>query len=74
MNIGERIRACYQHSVIKHLNGERMKNASLCKRFGIGPQKSPAQATKVINASLEAGLIKPAEQGRPRAGYAPWWS
>ncbi|PWK46855.1 ATP-binding protein [Pleionea mediterranea] len=74
MSIDERIRACYQHAVIKYLSGERMKNASLCERFGIDPQKSPAQATKVINAALDANLIKPAEQDRPRAGYAPWWT
>lgn len=29
----ERIRACYQHAVIRHLSGERMKNASLCERL-----------------------------------------
>lgn len=35
MTIDERVRACYQHAVIKYLSGERMKNASLCERFGI---------------------------------------
>lgn len=74
MSIDDRVRACYQHAVIKHLSGGKLKNISLCERFGIDPHKSPAQATKVINATLKANLIKPAEQDRPRAGYSPWWA
>jgi len=50
MTIEERIRACDQHAVMKHLSGERMKNASLCERLGID-SKNAAQATKVINAA-----------------------
>lgn len=72
MTIDERVRACYQHAVIKHLSGERMKNASLCERFGI-EAKNAAQATKVINAALDANLIKPADTEHPRAGYIPIW-
>ncbi len=50
MTVNERVTACYQHAVIKYLGGERMKNASLCKRFGIESQNA-AQATKVIKAA-----------------------
>jgi predicted HTH transcriptional regulator len=73
MTVDERVRACYQHAVIKYLSGERMKNATLCERLGIEKSNAP-QATKVLNAALKTGLIKPAEPERPRTGYAPWWA
>ncbi|MEN8133426.1 MAG: ATP-binding protein [Pseudomonadota bacterium] len=69
----ERIRACYHHAVLKFLSGERMKNASLCKRFGID-SKNAAQASNVIRKAVEAGLIKVADPDHPRAGYIPSWS
>lgn len=69
----ERIRACEQHAIIKYLNNERMKNASLCERFGID-KKNAAQATNVINAALAANKIKPADPEHPRAGYIPSWA
>lgn len=74
MTLEERIRACYQHAVLKFLSGgERMKNATLCERFGIEP-KNASQATAVIKKTLEAGLIKVADPEHPRAGYVPGWA
>jgi predicted HTH transcriptional regulator len=74
MTVDERIRACYQHAVIMYLDsGQKMKNATLCQRFGID-LKNAAQATKVINASLENKLIKLADADKPRAGYLPHWA
>lgn len=35
MTRDERIRACYQHLIIKFLSGGHMKNETLCQRFGI---------------------------------------
>lgn len=70
----ERIRACYQHAVLKFLSGgERMKNATLCERFGID-SRNASQASAVIKHALEAGLIKPADPEHPRAGYVPIWA
>ena len=74
MSVEERIRACYQHAVLKWLSGERMKNASLCDRLGIDKTSNAAQATRVINGAQEAELIKPAEPDKPRVGYIPWWA
>jgi predicted HTH transcriptional regulator len=73
MSVEERVRACYQHAVIQHLSGERMKNASLCKRFGID-SKNAAQASGVIKATLQRGLIRIADENHPRAGYVPCWA
>jgi len=73
MSIDERRRACYQHAVIKYLSGERMKNATLCERFGI-ESKNAAQASKVINDAIRAELIQVADPEHPRAGYIPVWA
>jgi len=69
----ERVRACYQHAVIKYLSGERMKNASLCKRFGI-ERKNADQASQVLKAAIKAGCIRVADPEHPRAGYTLWWA
>lgn len=73
MSVEERVRACYQHAVIKHLSGERMKNNTLCNRFGIKPGNA-AQASAVIKVTLERGFIRAADPKHPRAGYVPVWA
>lgn len=73
MTPDERIRACYQHAILKWLSGDRMKNATLCDRFGIA-KGNAAQTTKVIINSLKANFIKPADIDHPRAGYIPYWA
>jgi hypothetical protein len=70
MTSDERVRACYQHAILKWLSGDRMKNATLCDRFGI-EKRNAAQATKVIIQAQKMGLIKPADPEHPRAGYTP---
>lgn len=73
MTPDERVRACYQHAVLKFLSGDRMKNASLCDRFGIAKQNA-AQASQVIALTIQQGLIKPADPEHPRSGYVPFWA
>jgi len=73
MTQDERVRACYFHAVLKFLSGDKMKNASLCVRLGIA-SKNAAQATTVINKTLDAGLIRVADPEHPRAGYVPHWA
>jgi predicted HTH transcriptional regulator len=73
MTPDERIRACYQHASLKYVSGQRMKNATLCERFGIDPQNK-AQASTVIRQALAVGLIRPADPEHPRAGYVPFWA
>jgi ATP-dependent DNA helicase RecG len=54
MTSDERVRACYQHAVLKFLSGGgRMTNTLLCERFGIAKQNA-GQATQVINKALSA--------------------
>lgn len=73
MTPDERVRACYFHAVLKFLSGDKMKNASLCARLGISP-KNAAQATAVINKTLDSRLIRVADPDHPRAGYVPHWA
>jgi ATP-dependent DNA helicase RecG len=73
MTQDERVRACYFHAVLKFLSADKMKNASLCARLGIAA-KNAAQATAVINRTLDAGLIRVADPEHPRAGYVPHWA
>ncbi len=73
MTPDERVRACYQHAVLKFLSGDRMKNASLCERFGIAKQNA-AQASQVISLALDQELIKAADPEHPRSGYVPFWA
>ena len=69
----ERIRACYFHAVIRFIAGERLRNASLCARFGI-ESKNAAQVSGVIGKTMKAGFIKVADPEHPRAGYHPIWA
>lgn len=73
MTPDERVRACYQHAALKYVVGDRMKNSTLCKRFGIDPRNA-SQASIVIRRTLDEELIKPADSTRPRAGYIPFWA
>lgn len=73
MTPDERVRACYHHAVLKFLSGEKMKNSTLCARFGIDT-KNAAQASIVIKKTLEDELIKVADADHPRAGYIPIWA
>lgn len=73
MTPAERVRACYQHTVIKYLSGDRMRNSSLCERFGID-SKNAAQASNIIRLALDENKIKVADSEHPRAGYIPSWA
>ena len=73
MTVSERTRACYQHAIIKYLDGKKMKNSTLCERFGID-KKNAAQASIVIKKALTNKFIKAADPEHPRGGYEPIWA
>lgn len=73
MSPEERVWACYWHAVLRFLSGDKMKNASLCQRLGI-ESRNAAQASTVINRTLNEGLIRYADPEHPRAGYVPIWA
>lgn len=69
----ERIRAAYQHAVLRYLVGQRLTNGSLRERLGIA-ERNAAQVTRIINDARDQGLIKLADATAPRAGYIPVWA
>jgi ATP-dependent DNA helicase RecG len=73
MTTEERIRACYQHAVLKYVSGERMRNSTLRQRFGIN-QKNTSQISQVIRHALDKGLIRSADPDHPQAAYIPYWA
>jgi predicted HTH transcriptional regulator len=73
MTQAERIQASYQHAVIKWLEGDKMRNASLCDRLGV-ERRNAAQISAVIKEAITAGYLKPADPEHPRAGYYPSWA
>lgn len=72
MTPSERVRAAYQHAIMRWLEGEKLRNASLCDRLGV-ERRNAAQITGVIKEALNQGLLKPADPMHPRAGYYPSW-
>lgn len=72
MTSEERVRACYQHAVLRYLIGENMRNGSLRERFGLDIG-SRAQVSRVISVAIKRGLIKPADPEHPQSGYVPFW-
>ena len=75
----ERVRACYLHACLKHVNGESLTNASLRSRFDINaatPASAASIASRYIREAVEDGAIKPVDEqaGRRRMRYAPNWA
>ena len=73
MSRDERVRACYWHTVLKFMAGDRMKNSSLCERLGVD-QKNASMVSGVISKALKVGYIKVADDAHPKAGYHPIWA
>jgi ATP-dependent DNA helicase RecG len=72
----DRIRACFQHCVLKWVTSERMTNETLRRRFGL-PQARASVASQIIAATIEAGMIKADESvgaSKKYARYLPHWA
>jgi predicted HTH transcriptional regulator len=75
MNNEDRIRACFQHTVLNYVNNQPVNNQSVRKRFNIG-KNNTSTASNIISETVKAGLIKPAdpESGSKKyASYVPYW-
>jgi ATP-dependent DNA helicase RecG len=69
----ERLRACYQHAVIRYIRNERLTNASLRARFGI-EDNNASMISRLINEAVEKKQIKVADSSAPKSGYIPFWA
>lgn len=76
MSPNERIDACYQHAILKHLNSSSMTNTSLRERLKMSERQRP-QVSKLIKEALEQGIIKskdPENKSTKFAEYVPSWA
>jgi len=76
MDRDDRVRACYQHCVLKWVMSERMTNQSLRERFHL-PESKSASVSQVITAAIDAGMVKADEKvggSRKYARYLPFWA
>lgn len=77
MSADDKIRACYQHCSLKHVMREHMTNESLCQRFGFDDESGKKTSSRIIKATVDAGLVSadPTVAGsRKFARYVPTWS
>src|SRR3989338_8051593 len=70
MTTDDKVRACFQHCVLKYVENSRMTNASLRERLGIGEKNYPT-ASAIIKATIQRGLIKESEKPKE---YVPNWA
>lgn len=71
----EKVQACYQHACLLYKDGLELNNASLRGRFELDAKKS-AVASRIIADTIDAGLIKVANediQSRKYATYVPYY-
>jgi len=75
MDKADRIRACYLHCCLRSVSNEKTNNETVRTRFGLS-EKQMSSATKIINDTIDAGLIRPADplsHARKFASYVPFW-
>lgn len=75
MDKGDRIRACYLHACLKYVNRDFLTNTSVRERFGID-DSNKATASRYIREAIDAGAIRPYEEGAaPKLmKYVPFWA
>ena len=75
MNKVEKVRACFQHCVLRWMTHDPMSNASLRDRFSL-PAEEYQAVSAVIAEAIRLGRIAPADpnQGRRNARYVPYWA
>lgn len=76
MTAADRIRACYQHSVLRFIRGQTMTNESLRERFKL-PESKSETVSRIIRDTLDAKLIgnaDPASASKRYRRYVPFWA
>jgi ATP-dependent DNA helicase RecG len=66
----DRIRACWQHCVLKYVSRQFMSNSTLRERFKLKGKNDYVQVSKIIRACIDKGYIKQDESKR----YIPAWA
>lgn len=66
----DRIRACWQHCILKYVSKQFMTNSTLRERFNLKGKNDYVQVSKIIRNCIERGNIKQDASGR----YIPGWA
>ncbi len=72
----ERLEACYQHAVLKHLSGASLTNMSLRQRLKM-PEKQRSMVSVLIQEAVDRKLVKPSDpdnKSKKFAEYVPIWA
>jgi len=75
MDAKERVRACFQHSVLRWIMNKKMTNTTLRDRFKL-PESKKEAVSRVIADAIQQGRIKPddpSNRSRRYAKYVPYW-
>lgn len=76
MDRGERVRACYQHCVVRFVDGLETSNKSLRDRFGLS-ESGVETVSRVLRDTIAAGKIKIDETRSSSTKfryYLPFWA
>jgi predicted HTH transcriptional regulator len=76
MSRDDRVRACYQHSVLRYVRSEQMTNQTLRERFKL-PESKSTLVSQIISVTVDADLIKQDMKSggsRKFARYVPIWA
>lgn len=72
----ERVRACFQHCVLRWMTNQKMNNQSLRERFNL-PDGKTELVSAIIADAIREGRIKPdnpENMSRRYAKYIPYWA
>ncbi|HVG31516.1 MAG TPA: ATP-binding protein [Pyrinomonadaceae bacterium] len=76
MDRKDRIRACFQHCVLRWMMNQKMTNTTLRDRFKL-PESRAETASRIIRDAIEEGRIKlddPTSSSKKFARYIPYWA
>ena len=70
-----RVRACYLHACLKHVQRDPMTNNSLRERFALDAKNS-AMVSRIIKDATAAKLVRLVDEtvGNKARKYIPWWA
>ena len=76
MSQDERVRACYQHCVLKYLSNEKMTNKTFRERLNVA-ETNYSLVSKIIKQTVAEGKIKPGNPSNKSTKYVyyiPGWA
>lgn len=69
MDTKERVRACFQHSVLRWIENKKMTNTTLRERFKL-PESKSETVSRIIADTIQQGKIKPDDPSNRSRRYA----